>query len=780
MSAFVVASGRVGRTATAGLTVRRKCTSSSTPLAMTALPPKPRREESRGVLAGIAASPSDPIRQSKDSTEKLLSPPRGIPDPYGWMRDESRTNTEVLEHLKSENEYTTAVTSHLSPLREDLYEEMVGKLQETDYTVPVRLSKDHEYVYYSRTIEGQSYTMYCRAPISASSDDYVWDGKKDTPILPNEEIYLDVNELAKGKSYCSVGSAKISPSHTKLAYAVDTVGGETYRLYVKDLVTNKIILEDDALEINSPLVWGKDDNTLFYSKMDETHRPYQVYRRTLNDDGKEDELLFQEDDDVYWVYMYKSQDGKYLFICSETKETSEVRYMSLDGTDNTVHTIANRRPKVLYDVEHRDGFFWISSNVGGTPNKRLMTCKVGEDESQWKDVVLNKDKLFDGGYERSLDDVTPFQNHVVASGREGGIPRVWVLQMDRSEVTSFTPLAFSEDAYDAGLGPNYVYDTDQVLVTYDSLVTPPQTMRIPLDDIESVDARTILKRKSVPGYDPSLYACERTWVTARDGTTQIPVSMVYRKDTTGVVPTHLYGYGSYGACMEAGWSMTRLPLLDRGMVYVIAHVRGGGEMGRQWYEEPNGAKYMCKMNTFTDFVDVGRWLVDDRKITTPEMLSCEGRSAGGLLIGASINQAPDLFKIAILGVPFVDVACTMVDSTIPLTAAEWEEWGNPNEDKYHEYMLSYSPMENVKRGAKYPACLLTGGLHDPRVQFWEPAKFTATLRESQSSDSGPVCLKMDMTAGHFSASDRYKYLKELSFDYAFMLDQLGLTNVDKK
>jgi len=751
---------------------------------MTALPPKPRREESRGVLAGVAASPSDSIRQSKDSGENLLSPPRGIPDPYGWMRDEKRTNPEVLDHLKDENDYTTSVTSHLSPLRSVLYDEMVGCLQETDHTVPVRLSNNHDYLYYSRTMQGQSYTVHCRAPVP-SSKDYTWDGSKDTPILPDEQVYLDVNELAKGKSYCSVGSAKISPSHTKLAYAVDTIGGETYRMYVKDLATDKIIMEDDTLEIDSSLVWGKYDNTLYYRKMDETHRPYQVYRRTLNDDTKEDELIFQEDDDVYWVYMYKSQDGKYLFICSETKETSEVRYMSLDDpTDTTVHTIAKRRPKVLYDVEHRDGLFWISSNVGGTPNKRLMTCKVGE--SQWEDVVLNnsQEKLFDGGYERSLDGVTPFRNHVVASGREGGIPRVWVLQMDDKslEVTSFTPLAFSEDAYDAGLGPNIVYDTDQVLVTYDSLITPPQTMQIPLDDIASVERRQILKQKLVPGYDPSLYTCERTWVTARDGTTQIPVSMVYRKDTplSDGVPTHLYGYGSYGACMEAGWSMTRLPLLDRGMVYVIAHVRGGGEMGRQWYEEPNGAKYMCKMNTFTDFVDVGRWLVKERKITTPDMLSCEGRSAGGLLIGASINQAPDLFKIAILGVPFLDVACTMVDSTIPLTAAEWEEWGNPNEEKYHEYMLSYSPMENVQRGAKYPACLLTGGLHDPRVQFWEPAKFTATLREGQSSDSGPVCLKIDMTAGHFSASDRYKYLKELAFDYAFMLDQLGLKDVTKK
>jgi len=327
-----------------------------------------------------------------------------------------------------------------------------------------------------------------------------------------------------------------------------------------------------------------------------------------------------------------------------------------------------------------------------------------------------------------------------------------------------------------------IINTDKVLVNYDSLVTPMQTIQIPLNEPNTPENRVVLKQKNVPGYDPDLYACERTTVLSRDGKTEIPVSIVYRKDTLAgkspgqPVPTHLYGYGSYGACIEADFRMTRLPLLNRGIVYVIAHIRGGGEMGRQWYEEPNGAKYLCKKNTFYDFVDVADWLVKDtgKGITNPEMLSCEGRSAGGLLIGTSINMAPELFRVAILGVPFVDVACTMVDSTIPLTVVEWEEWGNPNEEKYKDYILSYSPMENVKKGAVYPACLLTGGLHDPRVQYWEPSKFAAELRHNQSSESGPVCLKMDMTAGHFSASDRYKYLKELSFDYAFLLDQLGL------
>jgi len=354
---------------------------------------------------------------------------------------------------------------------------------------------------------------------------------------------------------------------------------------------------------------------------------------------------------------------------------------------------------------------------------------------------------------------------------------------DTCGVEKFEQLSFDEDAYDVGLGAHYEFDTDKFVVGYDSLVTPLQSLEINLDDTSQ---RTVLKEKVVPGYDRALYGCERTTATARDGKTEIPVSIVYRRDVMeshaasgDPVYVHLYGYGSYGACMEASFSSTRLTLLNRGVVYVIAHVRGGGEMGRQWYEEPNGAKYLCKKNTFNDFVDVGRYLVDVRKLTVPTRMSCEGRSAGGLLIGASINQEPQLFKCALLGVPFVDVVCTMSDATIPLTTGEWEEWGNPNEEKFHQYMMEYCPMQNVKSGSKYPDCLLTGGLHDPRVQYWEPAKFAATIRHNGRDDDNVVCVKMDMSAGHFSASDRYKYLKELSFDYAFVLDRLGLAAADE-
>jgi oligopeptidase B len=375
----------------------------------------------------------------------------------------------------------------------------------------------------------------------------------------------------------------------------------------------------------------------------------------------------------------KSLDSKYLFVETSSKETSEIYYLDLTDPEATLECVSKRRLKVLYEVEHRNGSWWITSNVGGLPDMALWTAPAKADcADEWKLVTdASGTPLFDGGDDRALGGITCFKKYVVAEGREGGIPRVWVATMnDGDAVTKFEMLTFAEDAYDAGLSSHYEFDTSKIVVSYDSMVTPPQAIEISLADTSQ---RTILKERTVPGYDKELDSCERTTVKSRDGSVDIPVSIVYRKDimkehlaTGKPVPTHLYGYGSYGACMEADFSSTRLSLLNRGMIYVIAHVRGGGEMGRKWYEEPNGAKYLCKNNTFNDFCDVARWLITDRKLSSPDILSCEGRSAGGLLIGASINQAPELFKMAILGVPFVDVLCTMVDASIPLTAVEWE------------------------------------------------------------------------------------------------------------
>lgn len=756
----------------------------STTLAMTSLPPSARREEDRVVYCGVAHSSEDSSkaklpRQSEGSTEALLDPPVAVPDPYGWMRDESRSNQEVLDHLKAENAYTEDLTQHLAPLRTKLYEEMLGYLQETDYAVP---RPRDDWWYYTRTFEGKSYPVHCRAPKHTNECHVDWDGAPTTPILTDEQVLLDENQLAQGKDYCATGSVKTSPSHNLLAYTVDFVGGEICQLQIVNATTKKVLFEDASLEIYGSLVWGADDDTIYYLKMDAAKRPYQVYRRNLQTNTEE--LLWEEPNELYWVSISKSLDGQYLLVNAGSMETTEVWYLDLLDKNSKLQCVAKRRPKVLYDVEHRQGHFWITSNVGGTPNLRLWTCPVGPNgENQWKEVTLEDKPLFDGGYDRVLKYLTCLSTHVVAEGREGGIPRVWILQVDEKEtaVKSFAPLQFEEDAHDVGLGTHYEFDTSNILVSYDSLITPLSHIEI---DLQDTSQRTVVKEKNVPNYDKAKYGCDRITVKSRDGTTEIPVSIVYRQDvmdefkTSGKpVHVHLYGYGSYESCVEADFRATRLPLLERGIVYVLAHIRGGGEMGRQWYEEPNGAKYLCKKNTFNDFVDVAKYFVQDKKLTTPSLLSCEGRSAGGLLIGASVNQAPHLFQMAILGVPFVDVVCTMTDASIPLTTGEWEEWGNPNEKKFHDYMMEYSPINNVKPGAKYPSMLLTGGLHDPRVQYWEPAKMAAQLRHLQdSSSSGPVCVKMDMAAGHFSASDRYKYLKELAFDYAFMLDQVGLAD----
>jgi oligopeptidase B len=475
-----------------------------------------------------------------------------------------------------------------------------------------------------------------------------------------------------------------------LAYTVDFVGGETCQLFVKNLETGEIVSHDPDLELYGVVLWGPNDETLYYSTMDDAHRPYRVYKHVLGTKHSQDELIFEEEDELFWMYASKTLDKRYLLISTQSKETAEVHYLDLFSDDTTLQCVAKRRKKVLYSVKHHEGSWFISTNVGGTPNMKLVSCPVGPNcEDQWMDVVdeTTGKTLFDGGYDRALSGITCFKQYAVACGREGGIPRVWVMKYENngssSKVCNFDQLTFDETAYDVGLGSHYEYDTSDLVIGYDSLITPLSTLKIDMShDSMNEGERVVLKSKAVPGYNKDEYGCDRITVKSRDGITDIPISLVYRKDVMeqhlheGVpIPTHLYGYGSYGACMEASFRATRLPLLDRGMVYIIAHVRGGGEMGRQWYEEPMGAKYLCKKNTFNDFVDVARWLVDEKKMTTSALLSCEGRSAGGLLIGASINQAPDLFKVAILGVPFVDVVPTMIDASIPLTIVEWEEWG---------------------------------------------------------------------------------------------------------
>ena len=780
------------------------------------LAPYAKREEERVFYAGIAPPFWDTTsfpRQAETSQEPMMDPPIAVPDPYGWMRDESRTDRDVLRHLKLENKHTQYQTQHLEALRDEIYSELVNGITETDYTLP-RPHQGSDWYYYRRTMQGLSYPIHCRAPLSKTPHDELratlnlWTatGEASLPILPGEQVVLDENVLCHGQSYCHVASLKISPSHELVAFAVDYAGGETYQLVIQNVATHKVVVTDknNLQDMSSDLEWGADDMTIYYLLMDDAQRPYQLYRKQLLDDAKktkssnqpQDTLVFQEPDVLFWLGMVPSSlDREYMLIVAESTEASEWWYLNLNNnitntntndtdtdTDDVLHEhepecIAPRSSGVRYDVEYRNQEWWITSNIHQTPNMQLFRAPVGQQQQQlqWTSPVLAH--LFGGSNAIALTALTPLANHVIVQGRQDGIPRIWILELSPDSddsIPQIIRLEFSEPAHDVELAGEYERNTTTIVVAYTSLVTPIQFIEI---DLNEPSHRTILKERHVPGYSPEKYGCSRITVPSRDGHTEIPVSLVYtnavwQERLYRPVHVHLYAYASYGTSIDDDFHSDRLALLDRGMIYAIAHVRGGGEMGRQWYED---GKYLAKKNTFNDVVDIAQWMIQEQW-TLPALLSAEGRSAGGLTIAATINQAPELFKMAILGVPFCDILATMVDSSIPLTAGEWEEWGNPNEIKYFDYMKSYAPLENV-RNVTYPSLLLLAGLHDPRVQYWEPAKFAATLRyEQHAPSSGPVLLRTDMASGHFSASDRYNYLKQKAFDYAFLLDQVGLAS----
>jgi oligopeptidase B len=562
-------------------------------------PPVARREEDRVVYAGVAPPGwnLDHPRQAEGSANKLLDPPVAVPDPYGWLRDDDRKNEEVLNYLKEENEYSQAMTKHLEPLRQTLYDSMLASIIETDYTVP---RPDGEYYSYSRTFKGKAYSMYCRAPRNKDVPLKIdWDGTAESPILQGEEVVLDVNLLADGKDYCSVGALAVSPSKKLLAYAADFSGNEKYFLYIINLETREQLFHDPEMETSGDINWGIDDSSIFYMTMDETRRPDKLWRKRLNmnSDSKEDEMIKQEDDPQFWSGIFKTKDKKYLVLQIGSGETSECWFVDLEADAATgeattkLECIAPRRFRVLYDVNHRSGFWWISSKTGEeTPNMRLFTAPAKANcQDEWTLVNGPDGKpLFDGGYDRAFDGVSVFESHNIATGREGGIPRVWVLTMkdETPAVSKFEALAFDEEAYDVGLSSHYEYSTDTIMACYDSMITPTQYIEISLADL---DKRTVVKQKKVPNYNKEEYDCDRYFVTSRDGSTQIPVLRVFRKDVmeehkaSGTpVPTHLYGYGSYASCCEADFRATRLQLLQRGMVFVVAQIRGGGEMGSKY------------------------------------------------------------------------------------------------------------------------------------------------------------------------------------------------------
>lgn len=647
--------------------------------------PIARRDAERVVQLGVAPPDwdTDLLRQSQESTSALLDPPVLLPDPYGWLRDDDRKNVEVLEYLYSENNYTEKRLEHLSPLANDLYQELLGYMDETSHSFPVL---DRNYFYYRRTIEGQPYPQHCRAPKPEDNERSIaqylrenlltWDGETTSPILPGEVVYLDENELAPGHSFFSTGDLSISPSETILAFTVDTTGNELYHLRIINLESGERIFQNEDLILSEHLEWGLDDDTLFYSKPDETERTFQVYKFVPSSNSEE--LLFEELDVTYWVGFGITNDKRYLLVESASSESSEVYYLDLSQPVSNIALtrISKRRPKVLYTAEHYEGSWWILSNVNESDgDMQLFTVAVGkESDDEW---ALVEDPAVDSKSwlgQIDIENVMPFQFHIVLEGRHEGIKDIWVLTIDPDNATRVSDVTridfFEEPAHTVELGANFDYATSTVTINFDSMITPTQKIHIDLFH-PNVEDRLVVYEKPVPGYQKELYQCQQVLVLSRDGKTQIPVSLVYRKSTwrklkdkKESVPIHLYAYGAYGASMDDTFATTRLPLLDRGMIFAVAHVRGGGEMGRRWYTD---GKLLKKHNTFDDFIDVGRYFVNERW-TTSDTLSCEGRSAGGLTMGGSLNQSPELFRAAILGVPFVDLVVTMSDASIPLVS----------------------------------------------------------------------------------------------------------------
>lgn len=696
--------------------------------------------------------------EGEDRGPEPMDPPKERVDDLFWLRDDDRKDTEILAHLKAENDYTEACTAHLKPFEGKLYAELKSHLKETDKSAPYPWGP---FEYFTSTVEGLSYKSHCRRQRGADAGADV--------------VLLDENKLAAGHTYMTVGEVSPSPSHTLLGYTVDTVGYETYQLKVRDLSAGA---EADgsadtvvAPAVDSSVVWGGDESTLFYTTLDETHRPWKLWRHARGGAaGGEDECLFTEEDERFNLGVEKSRSGRFIIVSTSSSETSEVWVLDLEQPESGLRCVAAREHGVLYEVDHRGEELFIVTNADGALNFKLMAAPVSAvlsadgGRAAWAPV---------GGFaydpQRKVDGVLCFADFLAVFGREKGLTQAWILrpQGPSGEAWDARQWTAPEEAYEVTPGPNEEFHSSHLRLVYCSMVTPITSISHSVLD----GADTIVKRTEVPGYDPSLYRTTRLEATAQDGT-KVPISLVYRADARppggGPMPCLLDGYGSYGICCEPDFSYLRLPLLDRGLVYAVAHIRGGGEMGRHWYQLEG--KYLQKKNTFSDFCDVAAHLVA-QGWTAPNKLACMGRSAGGLLMGAVINMRPDLFRVCLAGVPFVDVLTTMCDPSIPLTTLEWEEWGNTNEEKYFDYIASYSPMDNIT-AQDYPATLVTAGLHDPRVAYWEPAKWVARLR-THNTGKLPLLLKTELDAGHFSASDRYRLLRERAFEYTFLLDQLG-------
>jgi oligopeptidase B len=658
-------------------------------------------------------------------------------DPYYWMREKG--DPEVIAHLKAENAYTDAVMAPTEALREQLYKEIVGRIQETDTSAP---SFFKGYWNYTRTVEGLDYEIYCRRPDAM-----------DAP----EQVLLDGNELARGHDYFDLGFVEASPGQNLLAYAADYTGAELFELRFRDLSTGAE-LDDVLQDVYYGAAWASDNRTFFYVKADAAMRPYQVWRHRLGTPPSDDVLVLQEDDERFELSVEPTKSERYIIFSSSSQVTAECSFVDADAPEAKPVMIEPRRQDIEYSVDHQEDRFLILTNDGAR-NFRLMAAPVSDPgRKSWTDVVPERQGV-------RLNFVDVHKHHVVLGERSDGLQQLEVLDTNAGAMHVVEQPDAASTAFP---GSSPVYDSEVMRFFYTSLTAPFSAV----DYDMGTRQRTLVKEQPVRGgYDRDDYVTERLWATAPDGV-KVPISLVRKRDVRldGENPALLYGYGAYEASNDPMFDPVRLSMLERGFVYAIAHVRGGGEMGRAWYED---GKFLNKTNTFTDFVACATHLVDEG-YTSPAKLAIRGRSAGGLLIGAVLNARPDLFSCAVAQVPFVDVVTTMLDETVPLTVTEYEEWGNPNDVEYYQYMKSYSPYDNV-RDAEYPAMLVTAGLNDPRVAYWEPAKWVAKLREARSMDGRPLLMQTEMSAGHSGPSGRYESWREEAFITAFVLSQLDLT-----
>ncbi|HET7006209.1 MAG TPA: S9 family peptidase [Candidatus Binatia bacterium] len=657
-------------------------------------------------------------------------------DDYYWLRQ--RDNPEVIRYLTEENDFAAKTMAHTQEFEKKLFEEIKGRIKQSDLSVPY---KRDDYFYYTRFETGKEYPIYCRKLGSV-------DGA--------EQVMLDGNVLATGHEFFSIGGSAVSSGQDLLAYAIDTQGRRIHTTYLKNLSTGTM-LPDVIPNVTENLAWGNDNRTLFYGKQDETTlRQHQIWRHVVGTDPATDKLVYQEDDETFGVYIFKTKSKKYLMLVSAQTITHEYRYLEADRPGGEFKVFLRRARGHEYQVDHIDERFLIRTN-DRAKNFRLMSTPVAQPgRAHWREIIAHRDDVY-------LGDFDLFKDYLVLEERARGLTQIRVVPWSGTDAHY---LEFAEPAYRAHLGANMEINTNIVRFDYTSMKTPQAVYDY---DMSSRERKLLKQEEVLGGFNADDYVTERLYAPASDGT-EIPLSLLYRKGLMkdGMNPTLLYGYGSYGASIDAAFASPRLSLVDRGFVFAIAHIRGGQELGRQWYDD---GKLLKKKNTFTDFIACAEYLIQQR-FTKQDKLFAMGRSAGGLLMGAVSNLRPDLFKGIVAEVPFVDVVTTMLDPSIPLTTGEYDEWGDPNKKEFYDYMLSYSPYDHVER-KNYPAMLITGGLHDSQVQYWEPAKWVAKLRELKIGNN-PVLLKTNMDAGHGGASGRFRRHQETAFSYVFLLDLAGI------